>query len=40
MDKEDYQDKNSPKIMKIMKKKQYMKTEENVDLTDINNSKF
>ena len=40
MEKEGFKDKNSPKILKIMKKKQYIRTEENVDFTDTNNSKF
>ena len=39
-EREGFNDKTSPKIMKIMKKKQYLKTEENVDLTETNNSKF
>ena len=30
----------SPKIMKILKKKNYVRTEENADLTDTYNSKF
>ena len=39
-EKEGFKDETSPKIMKIMKKKQYIRTEENVDLTETNNSKF
>ena len=40
VDKDNIIDKTSPKIMKIMKKKQYIRTEENADLTDTYNSKF
>ena len=36
----DINDITSPKIMKIRKKNQFLKTEENVDLTDTYNSKF
>ena len=39
-EKEGFNDKNSPKIVKIMKKKPYIKTEENVNFTDTQNSKF
>ena len=39
-EKEGINDKASPKIMKIMKKKPYIKTEENVNFTDTYNSKF
>ena len=39
-EKEGINDKASPKIMKIMKKKPYIKTEENVNFTDTQNSKF
>lgn len=38
-EKEGINDKASPKIMKIMKKKPYIKTEENVNFTDTYNSK-
>ena len=40
VDKDNIIDKTSPKILKIMKKKQYIRTEENADLTDTYNSKF
>ena len=38
--KEGFKDANAPKIMKILKKNKYIKTEENVDFNDTNNSKF
>ena len=39
-EKEGFKDNTSPKIIKILKKKQFMRTEENGDLNDTNNSKF
>ena len=38
--KEGSKDTTAPKIMKIMKKNKYIKTEENADFNDTNNSKF
>ena len=40
MEKEGFKDNTSPKIMKILKKKPFVKTEENLNFTQVNNIKY
>ena len=40
IEREGFKDNTSPKILKIMKKKPFVKTEENLDYTQINNTKY
>ena len=40
VEKDNINDITSPKIMKIRKKNQFLRTDENADLTDTYNSKF
>ena len=40
MEREGFKDNTSPKILKIMKKKPFVKTEENLNFTQVNNTKY